>query len=323
MRVLVIGAGALGQVFGLHLATAGCDVEYLVKPGRAGPLRAGMAVQRLGRGRGTRPRQLRPAGVYETLSEAAAQGGWEMVWLCVQSPSLAGGWTAELRDAADGSTVVSIGQQIDDLSTLSAVLPAGQIVQVVPSLFAFAAPDGQQGSPGSPGVEFWVPPGSVLSVAGAPERSTTVAEALRTAGLRAKAAPQRGRGEMAAAANTPFFTAAGLAGGSLRAAWPVFADASLAARQATRIVAARFGLKPPATAMTSAQGARAAFTLLSRLAPFDFAAYASAHVAKINTQTLDALNAWIREGQRRDMPTGALSHFRTYLSRHPSPQEAR
>lgn len=323
MRVLVIGAGALGRVFGWHLAAAGCDVEYLVRPGQAGPLRAGVALQRLRRSRRTRPQQLRPAGMYEALSEAAARGRWEMVWLAVQSPSLAGGWTAEVRDAAGGSTVVSIGQQIDDLSTLSAVWPDEQIVQVVPSLFAFAAPDGRQGSPGSSGVAFWVPPGSVLSVAGAPERSEAVAQALRKAGLRAKAAPRRGRGEMAAAAITPFFTAAGLAGGSLRAAGPMFADASLAARQATRIVAARFGLKPPARPMTSAQGARAAFTLLSKLAPFDFAAYTSAHVAKINTQNLDALNAWIREGQRRDLPSDALSHFRTYLSRHPSPKEAR
>lgn len=309
----------MGQVFGWHLAAAGCDVEYLVRPGRAEPLRAGLAVERLSRGRGTTPQQLRPAAVYESLPAAQRPGRWEMAWLCVQSTSLAGAWVAAVREAAGRATVVSIGQQIDDLSALSAVWPAEQVVQLVPSLFAFATPGGR---PGSPGVAFWVPPGSVRTVAGAPERSGAVVQALRRSGLRAKAVSQRGRGEMTAAAITPFFTAVGLAGG-LGPAWPMFADASLAAREATQIVAAQFGLRPPARAMTSAPTARAAFTLLSGLAPFDFARYAAAHNTKINTQNLDALVAWIREGQLRGLPVGALSRFRTYLSRDPSPQEAR
>jgi 2-dehydropantoate 2-reductase len=35
MRVLVVGAGALGGYFGGRLAEAGRDVTFLVRPGRA------------------------------------------------------------------------------------------------------------------------------------------------------------------------------------------------------------------------------------------------------------------------------------------------
>ena len=46
MRILVLGAGAIGGYYGLHLAQAGADVGFLVRPGRAAQLeRDGLAVQ--------------------------------------------------------------------------------------------------------------------------------------------------------------------------------------------------------------------------------------------------------------------------------------
>src|SRR5262245_35567408 len=40
MRILVLGAGAIGGYFGGRLAAAGADVSFLVRPPRAGPLTA-------------------------------------------------------------------------------------------------------------------------------------------------------------------------------------------------------------------------------------------------------------------------------------------
>ena len=39
MRILIVGAGATGGYFGAHLAQAGRDVTFLVRPGRAAQLR--------------------------------------------------------------------------------------------------------------------------------------------------------------------------------------------------------------------------------------------------------------------------------------------
>ena len=49
IRILVLGAGAIGGYYGLHLAQAGADVSFLVRPGRAAQLeRDGLVVQTKG-----------------------------------------------------------------------------------------------------------------------------------------------------------------------------------------------------------------------------------------------------------------------------------
>jgi len=45
MRILVIGAGAIGGYFGARLIEAGRDVTFLVRPGRAAQLRQGLVVK--------------------------------------------------------------------------------------------------------------------------------------------------------------------------------------------------------------------------------------------------------------------------------------
>lgn len=70
MRVLVIGAGIIGSIYGWALADGGHHVEHLVRPGRAGALREGRPIDLFDRRKG-HPRNFR--GVYrldpiETLS---------------------------------------------------------------------------------------------------------------------------------------------------------------------------------------------------------------------------------------------------------------
>src|SRR3712207_4946718 len=49
MRILVLGAGAIGGYYGLHLVQAGADVSFLVRPGRAAQLeRDGLVVRTRG-----------------------------------------------------------------------------------------------------------------------------------------------------------------------------------------------------------------------------------------------------------------------------------
>ena len=51
MRILVLGAGAIGGYYGLRLAEAGADVSFLVRPGRAAQLeRDGLVVVQPRRG---------------------------------------------------------------------------------------------------------------------------------------------------------------------------------------------------------------------------------------------------------------------------------
>ena len=51
MRVLVVGAGAIGGYFGGRLLQAGCDVTFLVRPKRASELASAGLVIRSASGR--------------------------------------------------------------------------------------------------------------------------------------------------------------------------------------------------------------------------------------------------------------------------------
>ena len=49
MRVLIVGAGAVGQVYGHHLQRGGAEVTFLVKPRYETDARAGFTLWRLRR----------------------------------------------------------------------------------------------------------------------------------------------------------------------------------------------------------------------------------------------------------------------------------
>lgn len=305
MRVLIVGAGALGQVFGARLARGGVTVGYLVRPGKERWAADGPAVFRLRRRGRPVAEPLRPDQV---ITDAAAAGGWDMVWLCVPSTALRGSWTAELRAGIGGATVVTIGQDPHDLAVLAATWPREQIVQAVPTLLAYQAP--LAGEVPAPGIAYWVPPGTAMAVTGAEERARQVIAALRAGGLRAKRSRRDGAGELMAARMLPYVAALEIAGwrppGDLR-------PATGASREAVAVVAALGGGRPPRLAVP-AWAAALALRLLPGLVPFDLPRYLESHFTKVGAQTRLMLDGWIAEGDARDLPVSRLKQLRHALA---------
>ncbi|WP_063127639.1 ketopantoate reductase family protein [Nocardia fusca] len=304
MRILVVGDGALGQVFGLRLARGGADVTYLVKPERAGWGGPGRTLYRLRRFGGPVAEQLRPEGVHTEPPD----GPWDMVWLCVSSTALRGSWLPGLRDAVGDASAVTIGQDVHDRAVLERVWPAEQIVQVVPSLFAYAAP--LTGEVPAPGIAYWVPPGSALQVLGDPARAA-VASALRAGGLRARRSARAGTGEHVAALMVPYIAALEAAGWSLPALLSDIGPAVEAGGEASAVVAAQAGgrrVRAPKWV------ARSVLRLLRVLPPFDLDRYLEAHFTKVADQTRLMLDGWIAEGETRALPVTRLRDLRNRLS---------
>jgi 2-dehydropantoate 2-reductase len=301
VKVLVIGAGALGQVFGVRLAAGGAKVGYLVRPGRESW--GGGSLYRLRRGRAPVHERLEP---YEVMSEARDEH-WDMVWLCVDSTALRGTWTAALRAATGAATVVTIGQDPGDLSTLAEVWPREQIVQVIPALLAYQAPLG--GEVPGPGVAYWVPPGSAMGVAG--ERAPQVVAALRAGGLRARPVTRAGAAELTAARMIPYIAALEISGWRLPLKGARLRAAGAAAREAVAVVSARHGRRALASVPSWAVGP--ALRVLPWLLPFDLRRYLEAHFTKVRAQTRLMLAGWIAEGEARTLPVGALSALRRAL----------
>lgn len=302
MRVLVVGDGALGQVFGLRLGFGGAAVSYLVKPGRTGWADTGRTLYQLRRLGKPVTQELRPEGVHAEIPD----GTWDMVWLCVSSTALRGPWLSDLRNSIGAATVVSIGQDLHDRAVLEEVWPAEQVVQVVPPMLAYSAPLAAEVP--APGIAYWMPPGSTLKVLG--DRAEAVATALRAGGLRARPTTQAGAGEGVAALNMPYMAALEVAGWSLPALLSDVGPAAEASAEAAAIVAAQTGARlSPAPKWVMKMGLR----LLAALAPFDLARYFEAHFSKVADQTRLMLDGWIAEGEARALPVTRLRELRSSL----------
>ncbi|MFI6179856.1 ketopantoate reductase family protein [Nonomuraea sp. NPDC051191] len=300
-KVLIVGAGALGQVFGAWLAAAGARVSYLVRPGREGW--EGASLYRLRWGRAPVGERIVP---YEVSSEPPRER-WDMVWLCVDSPALRGEWTSALREVTGTATVVTIGQDPGDLHTLARVWPQEQIVQVTPMLLAYQAPLERE-VPG-PGVAYWVPPGSATGVTGA--RAPQVVAALRAGGVRARRVTRAGAGELTAARMIPYIAELESSGWRLPVSSTGLRRAAAAVREAAGVVSAQHGLRASLSVPSWAVGL--ALRVLPWLLPFDLRRYLETHFTKVSAQTRLMLDGWIAEGAARSLPVGRLSALRDSL----------
>jgi 2-dehydropantoate 2-reductase len=97
MRVLVVGAGALGGYFGARLLQAGIDVTFLVRPHRAEQLRSGLTVKS-------------PSGDFElpappTVLASQLQTGFDLILLSCKAYDLDSAMDS-LAPAVDSNTTI-------------------------------------------------------------------------------------------------------------------------------------------------------------------------------------------------------------------------
>src|SRR5690606_3987062 len=161
VRALVVGAGAVGRIFALHLQQGGAEVELLVKPHHLPDLEGDLVLHPLGRD----PVRLRVEALRTEASELRARR-YDHVWLCVSSPALRGDWLSELVTASGEATFVLLQPGLDDRALLLRHLPEERLVDGLLALVAWQAPlRGEAIDP--PGVRYWLPPLSRLPFEGA------------------------------------------------------------------------------------------------------------------------------------------------------------
>ena len=128
MRALVVGAGAVGQVYGHHLQRGGAEVWFLVKPKYAEECRAGFTVYPLNdRRRRAEPRRFAADGVVTRDDEVAAEA-WDQVYLTVSSTALRGPWLPGLARAVGDATVISLQPGIEDRKHVVQYVPEARLV---------------------------------------------------------------------------------------------------------------------------------------------------------------------------------------------------
>lgn len=135
MRVLVLGAGALGGYFGGRLAAAGtAEVAFLLRPARRAQLdRDGLRIAS-------------PFGAWQgpvaTLGAGEARPGWDVVLLSCKAYDLDDA-IAAIGPAVDGRTaILPVLNGIDHLDRLDAAFGADRVLGGLARIQATLGPDG-------------------------------------------------------------------------------------------------------------------------------------------------------------------------------------
>lgn len=287
MDALIVGAGAVGQVYAAALARGGARVCALVKPGHVDGLRDGVTLHRL---------RVLGRPVTEALSfdelltdpAEAASRRWDQVWLCVATPALAGAWVEELLPALGDATVVSLQPGIDVRDRLAPWLVApDRLVEGVIGFLSYPAPLPGESLP--PGLAYLNAPGMKTKLGGADRaRVDAAVRALRAGGCPAARArdPRRGLsfGSAVLMPNVVALEAAGWSIAELRRRHVGLA--ARAVREAMGIVASRLGVRAPwARALIRAPLLWLGWLLAPRLAPLPLEAYLHRHFTKVLPQT--------------------------------------
>jgi 2-dehydropantoate 2-reductase len=132
MRILVLGAGALGGYFGGRLLQAGAEVAFLVRPRRAEQLaRDGLAIES-------------PFGALrqkvETLAEA--RPGFDLVLLTCKAYDLDAAITAIRPAMGPGTAVLPVLNGLSHVATLESAFGRGAVLGGLAKIQATLSPDG-------------------------------------------------------------------------------------------------------------------------------------------------------------------------------------
>jgi 2-dehydropantoate 2-reductase len=344
MRALVVGAGAVGQVIAHALRSGGAEVGLLVKPAHAAEAIAGFTLYPLNRRRAERwrPVPLRGLPVYTRAAELAGER-WDVVVLAVASPALGQtGWIAELAGATGEATIAVLQPGAGDAARVAAIAGRDRVVSGAIGMMAFrSAPpnpppqpsplrgegaatpsprrgEGRVGGAAEPpvsGTAYWIPPLAGFPLTGGPARVATLAAALRAGGIPASAHPDAPQVAALGSALLETHVAALRCAGWSRSVLAGDRDlgtiATQAAREALAVIGAGRGRPVPLPARLAAHlPGPLLLGGLARLAPMSVDRFLAAHYRKVTAQTRAQLDAWIADGARHGVATGALEALR-------------
>jgi hypothetical protein len=314
MRILLVGAGAVGQVYAWHLQKAGVDLGLLDRPDVAAALErargsGGLPLYQTTYRRRRDPieRRLKDFRVLRDAAEARAFAP-DQIWFAIPSPAYRTDWYREFVRTVPAGLVVCFVPE----GGRPEFVPAGAAGRFVFGGTAFMAWQGgaERGGGREGGVNFWRPPLGI-PLAGTAEGCRAVGAILKEAGFGYTADPPGSKSQAATtAAMTAFVSGLELAGWSLGRyrGSPWMRRAAAASGEAIR------GQLPAAGGLQRAllgDGVlSAAFFLVSvllpLLVPFDLEKYLRFHYTKTRKQSLALLELFAADAVERKLPVGNI-----------------
>lgn len=320
MRILIVGAGAVGQVFGYFLRSAGVEIAYYARSATAAKLNEsleeeGLPLFRISRkrGRSAETQHLTGCRVFTDTSESRDFAP-DQIWFTTPSTVFYTEWFGEFLKEVPAGRVVCFAPEGAHPDILSIV---GDSSRFVFGGITFMAWQGDlNGGGGRSGcVNYWLPPGAALPLMGTTEACRDVKNLLVSAGL---SATVQSPGYRRMQASVTSFLSTFVAGFEL-SGWtfgafrrgPWLAVSARACREAIR---GQFGWAGPWSrillAMTlSTAGYYLATFFLPVLLPFDAEKYLGFHYRKTGTQSRHLLDLFLRDTVDKGLPADNIKRL--------------
>jgi ketopantoate reductase len=314
MKILLIGAGAVGQVYGRHLARAGHQVTFFVKEKHAPALAEGLPLHRLGHLR----TQDEVWNGYEVVSsvEAIRATAWDQVWLCMASDALRSELSQQVLAAVGAATVISLPPGPEDMAFIRQFLPAqATLVQGLITFISYQSP--LPGRSGPAGIAYFLSPLAPGLFSGPSPAVREVIAALQAGGMAAREVPDlEGASAGSEAVLQPLIAALEQHHWKLThfSSSPLLAQGREAGREALDILAKDRGAKVALQKMLLTPLANRLLLLLApKVLPLELEPYLEYHFTKVGQQTRDMLDSYIRLGEQHQLPTDNLRQLRAGL----------
>lgn len=318
MRVVVVGAGAVGQVFAHHLQKGGATVAFRVRspervrrPLRLYPLR------------GRREPIMVEAPIFGTDAEVASFAP-DVVLLTVPADALHGPWLPELLNAVPNAAIVALEPGRNEAKLIRDLRPGVSLTLGIIAFIAYFAPLPGESRFSEPGVAYWLPPLGRCPFDGPLARPWV--EVLNRGGLPSEVRTAlEQEATFASPAMSVYVTSLKAASWSFARAFSsdVFDLGFRALHQNLGVLEQVYG--SPRPGWTRWLGPRAIRTLL-RLArvvlPMDIETYLGVHFTKVGAQTRMYLSDAVREGRSRNLPVDALEELLDRADRAQAPPAA-
>lgn len=318
-RILVVGAGRVGQVYGHHLAEGGASVTVLVRPRHEEEARRGYRLHRVALTGKRRPAWFRPE-VLTSVASLTSAARFDEVWLCVATTSLGDAWLAEIAAAVPAATVVSVQPGLGVRDLLHRTIEPARLVMGIVAFLAWETPlpgsedPRERAASDDPGTAYLIPPLQPISISGGSERrALAVVDGLRAGGLAARLV-EDAEADLAfsTAMMMPIVAGLELAGWSLAGLSSDIELAALATRAVEEAVAVSQsetgrGAPVASSLFHSTLLLRAGARIAPRFAPFDLETYLRAHFTKVGEQTRVLLSDLAEHASRRGLPHEALA----------------
>ena len=318
--ILIVGAGAVGQVFGYYLSKGGQNVTYFVKEKYLSTVRERFLLHRVFSRKKIETYEWSSFEVLSALSELSNRS-WKQIWVCISSDALSSEFTREVLSALPPrSSVFGFQPGPFDRERLTELCPQCTVSMGTINFSSTASPIVEiQKRRG--GLVFFIP--SYIPILFEGERSVTdtAVHFLSAGGMKAKSKPGAWE-EMVSFGPLLISFVAGLelAGWKFQSFLKDSELAKLTARAAEQGSIAVKDYFNPSSSTLSIKFLTTSFVynliwkFFRKMMPFDFEEFFRVHFSKLYNQTDVLLETYSRIAAEANLKVDAIDELRERLS---------